>query len=364
MTLFTPLTIGDMELPNRIVMAPLTRVRSSREGVPGPIVVEHYRQRASLGLIITEGTYPAEAGRGFPGQPGLVTEEQLAGWRTVTTAVHDAGGRVFAQVMHAGRVTHESTTGGHTVVAPSAVALDGETRTYDGKQPYPVPHALTTDELPGIIDEFVQASRNAIDAGMDGVELHGANGYLLHQFMFPETNQRDDGYGGSPANRARFMTEVVQAVAAAIGAERVGLRISPGTTARDVLPADPADVLATYGAMADAVAPLNIAYLSVLHEDPASTLVQEIRSRFDGPFLVNSGFGVITDRDEAEDILASGLGDAVVVGRQVIANPDLARRWQENLPLNEPDPLTFYSDGAKGYIDYPFYRESLAEASA
>ncbi|PVE15496.1 alkene reductase [Arthrobacter sp. Bz4] len=364
MTLFTPLTIGAMELPNRIVMAPLTRVRSSREGVPGPLVVEHYRQRASLGLIVTEGTYPSDAGRGFPGQPGLVTAEQLAGWRNVTTAVHDAGGRVFAQVMHAGRVTHEATTGGHTVVAPSAVAINGETRTYDGKLPYPVPHALTTDELPGVIDEFVQASRNAIDAGMDGVELHGANGYLLHQFMFPETNQRDDGYGGSPANRARFMAEVVQAVVAAVGAERVGLRISPGTSGRDVLPADPDDILATYGAMVDAIAPLNLAYLSVLHEDPAGSLIQGLRSRFGGPFLVNSGFGVITDRDEAESILASRLGDAVVVGRQAIANPDLARRWQEGLPLNEPDPATYYSHGAEGYIDYPFYEDVLAEATA
>ncbi len=345
-------------------MAPLTRVRSSRDGVPGPIVVEHYRQRASLGLIVTEGTYPSHAGRGFPGQPGLVTEEQLEGWRKVTDAVHDAGGRLFAQVMHAGRVTHESTTGGHTVVAPSAIAINGETRTYDGKMPYPVPHALTGDELPGVIEEFVQASRNAIDAGMDGVELHGANGYLLHQFMFPETNQRDDGYGGSPENRARFMIEVVQAVVKAVGAERVGLRISPGTSARDVLPVDPSDALSTYGAMADAIAPLKIAYLSVLHEDPAGALVQTIRTRFDGPFLVNSGFGVMTDLDEAEEILASNIGDAVVVGRQAIANPDLARRWQEGLPLNEPDPLTYYSDGAEGYIDYPFYQEPLAEATA
>lgn len=363
-TLFTPLTIGDIELSNRLVMAPLTRVRSSREGIPGPMVVEHYRQRASLGLIVTEGTYPCDAGRGFPGQPGLVTAEQVAAWRQVTDAVHDDGGLIYAQVMHAGRVTHEATTGGHTVVAPSAVAIDGETRTYDGKQPYPVPHALTTEELPGVIEEFVQASKNAIEAGMDGVELHGANGYLLHQFMFTETNQREDAYGGSPENRARFMIEVVQAVAAAIGAERVGLRISPAPSGRDVLPADPEDILATYGAVADAIAPLNLAYLSVLHEDPAGALIQEIRSRFKGPFLVNSGFGVITDLDEAEDILASNLGDAVVVGRQAIANPDLARRWQEGLPLNEPDPLTYYTHGAEGYIDYPFYQDPEAVSAS
>lgn len=199
---------------------------------------------------------------------------------------------------------------------------------------------------------------------MDGVELHGANGYLLHQFMFTETNQRDDSYGGSPENRARFMIEVVRAVADAIGAERVGLRISPAPSGRDVLPADPVDILATYGAVADAIAPLNLAYLSVLHEDPAGALIQEIRSRFKGPFLVNSGFGVITDLEEAEDILASNLGDAVVVGRQAIANPDLARRWQEGLPLNEPDPLTYYSHGAEGYIDYPFYQDPEAVSAS
>ncbi len=354
--LFSPMTLGDLELPNRLVMAPLTRVRSGKDGVPGPLLVEHYRQRASLGLIVSEGTYPSRAGQGFPGQPGLVTEEQLRGWSDVTAAVHAEGGRIFAQVMHAGRVTHEDTNGGHEVVAPSAIAIDGETRTYEGKKPFPVPRALSTTELPGIVQEFVTASRNAIGAGFDGVELHSANGYLLHEFLSPSANQRDDVYGGSPANRARFVIEVAQAVADAVGADRVGIRISPEHNVQGALEVDAADVNETYTALVDALAPLKLAYLSVLHKEPASELVQDLRARFGGTFLLNSGFGVVTTREEAVAIIADGHADAVVVGRPAIANPDLVRRWREGLPTNEPDPSTFYTDGAKGYTDYPAYQ--------
>ncbi|MGP4032933.1 alkene reductase [Pseudarthrobacter sp. 1C304] len=354
--LFSPMTLGELELPNRLVMAPLTRVRSGREGVPGPLVVEHYRQRASLGLIVSEGTYPSHAGQGFPGQPGLVTDQQLQGWSEVTAAVHAEGGRIFAQVMHAGRVTHEDTTGGYEVVAPSAIAIDGETRTYEGKKPFPVPRALDTSELPGIIEEFVTASRKAINAGFDGVELHSANGYLLHEFLTPAANQRDDVYGGSPANRARFVIEVAQAVADAIGADRVGIRISPEHNVQGALESDAADVQETYAHLVDALAPLKLAYLSVLHRDPASELVRDLRTRFGGTFLLNSGFGVITTREEAMSIVADGHADAVVVGRPAIANPDLVRRWRDGLPTNEPDPTTFYSDGAEGYTDYPAYQ--------
>ncbi|TFC50183.1 alkene reductase [Cryobacterium sp. TMT1-21] len=353
MNLFSPLTLGDLELPNRLVMAPLTRVRSGIEGVPGPLVVEHYRQRATLGLIVTEGTYPSHAGQGFPGQPGLVTPEQIEGWKNVADAVHSAGGRLVAQVMHAGRVTHEGTNGGREVVAPSAIAIEGETRTYDGKHPYPVPHALTADELAGVVADFVQASRNAIAAGLDGVEIHSANGYLLHEFLSTASNQRDDVYGGSPANRVRFVIEVVTAVAEAIGAGRVGIRVSPEHNIQDALETDPADVLATYGALVDGLAPLNLAYLSVLHKEPAGQLVRELRTRFGGPLLVNSGFGGITTREEAMAVIADDQADAVVVGRAVIANPDLVRRWLNDLPLNAPDPLTFYGAGAAGYTDYP-----------
>ncbi|MBT1192757.1 alkene reductase [Rhodococcoides kroppenstedtii] len=354
MSLFSTVTLGDLALRNRLVMAPLTRVRSGPEGIPGPLVAEHYRQRASLGLIVSEGTYPSHAGQGFPGQPGLVTDEQLAGWKAVTDAVHAEGGLIVAQVMHAGRVTHEATTGGHEVVGPSAIAIEGETRTYDGKKPYPVPHALTTDELPSVIEEFVRGSRNAIAAGFDGVEIHSANGYLLHEFLSPASNQRDDAYGGSPENRARFVAEVVEAVVDAIGAGRVGIRISPEHNIQDALETDSADVRATYRALVDRIAPLGLSYLSVLHKDPAGELVQDLRTAFGGPFLVNSGFGEITTRDEALAIVDDNVGDAVVVGRPAIANPDLVHRWKEDLPLNTPDQSTFYSSGAEGYTDYPF----------
>ncbi|AYJ49828.1 alkene reductase [Rhodococcus sp. P1Y] len=353
MKLFTPLSLGDLTLRNRLVMAPLTRVRSGRDGVPGPLVVEHYRQRSSLGLIVSEGTYPSQAGQGFPGQPGLVTPAQIDGWRKVADAVHAEGGLIVAQIMHAGRVTHEGTTGGREVVGPSAIAIDGETRTYDGKAPYPVPRALDTDELSSVIDEFVQGSKNAIEAGMDGVEIHSANGYLLHEFLSPASNRRDDAYGGTPENRARFVIEVVKAVADAIGAGRVGIRISPEHNIQDALETDRADVAATYGALIDALAPLGLAFLSVLHKSPSGDLVQNLKSSFGGPVLVNSGFGEITSRDEALTLVADGIGDAVVVGRPAIANPDLVYRWHEDLPLNEPDQATFYSDGAKGYTDYP-----------
>ncbi|WP_018775892.1 alkene reductase [Arthrobacter sp. 131MFCol6.1] len=354
--LFSPMTLGELELPNRLVMAPLTRLRSGQEGIPGPLVAEHYRQRASLGLIVSEGTYPSPAGRSYPGQPGIVTPDQIAGWKKVTEAVHAEGGRIFAQIMHGGRVSHEDITGGHQVVAPSAIAVEAETRTSKGKQAHPVPHALTTDELPGILQEFVQGSLNAIEAGFDGVELHSANGYLLHEFLAPSSNQRDDLYGGSPENRARFVIEVVKAVVEAVGADRVGIRISPEHNVQGVTELDAADVRETYRLLVDAIAPLNLAYLSILHKDPTGELVQDLRSRFNGAFLVNTGFGVITTRDEAISLVADGHADAVVVGRPAIANPDLARRWREGLPVNEPDASTFYADGATGYTDYPAYQ--------
>ena len=354
--LFSPLTLGELELPNRLVMAPLTRLRSGEEGVPGPLVVEHYRQRASLGLIVSEGTYPSPAGRSYPGQPGLVTEDQVAAWKKVTDAVHAEGGRIFAQIMHGGRVSHQDITGGHPIIGPSAVAIEGEVRTPSGKRPYPVPHALTSDELPVVMDEIVTASRNAIEAGFDGVELHSANGYLLHEFLAPNSNVRDDSYGGSPENRARFVIETVNAVVAALGASRVGIRISPEHNVQGIAELEQADVRATYEVLLDSISPLNLAYLSILHHEPTGELVQDLRARFAGTFLVNTGFGVVTTRDEAVALVADGHADAVVVGRPAIANPDLARRWKESLPLNEPDASTFYGEGAKGYTDYPAYQ--------
>ena len=351
--LFTPLTVGAMELPNRLVMAPLTRMRADLNGVPTDVMVDYYRQRASLGLMVSEGIYPSFTGQGNTRMPGLVTEEHIAGWKRVTDAVHAAGGRLVAQLMHSGRVAHADINGGRGAVAPSAIALEGMAHTYEGKQPYPVPHALTEAELPGVVQDFVSAARNAMKAGFDGVELHGANGYLLHEFLSPVSNTRTDSHGGSPENRARLVLDTFRAVAEAIGAEHTGIRISPEHNIQDVLETDRADVLATYTALVDGIAPLKPAYLSILHKDPADDLVQELRRRFGGPVLLNTGFGTMTSREDAIALLDEDLADAVVVGRPAIANPDLARRWQEDLPLNAPDYATFYTDGAAGYTDYP-----------
>jgi len=357
--LFTPLTAGDLSLANRIIMAPLTRTRAGDDGVATDVMVEHYQQRASLGLIVSEGTFPSPAGKGFVGQPGLSTPEQVAGWRRVTDAVHADGGVIVAQVMHAGRATH-SDISGHPVEAPSALAIDGETRTAAGKVAYPVPHALDLDELPGIVQAFVTGSQNAIDAGFDGVELHAANGYLLHEFLGATSNVRTDAYGGSPENRIRLIVEVAEAVVAKIGAGRVGIRISPERNIQSLIEDDPTDVEAVYGALMDALAPLNLAFVSILHPEPAGSLVQELRTRFGGPFFVNTGFAEATTRDEAVALMADGLADAVVVGRAAIANPDLARRWKHDLAQNALVPETIYAEGAIGYTDYPTHDEVAA----
>jgi len=310
---------------------------------------------------VSEGIYPSPAGRYHHSQPGIVTREQVAGWKHVTDAVHAEGGRIFAQIMHGGRVSHPDVTGGHTIVGPSAVAVEGEVRTPSGKQPYPVPHALTTDELPAVIQEFVTASLNAIDAGFDGVEIHSANGFLLHEFLAPNTNVRTDSYGGSPQNRTRFVIETVNAVVAALGANQVGIRLSPEHNVNGIAEVDDSDVRATYQVLVDSIAPLNLAYLSLLHHEPSGELAQDLRARFGGAFLINTGFGEVTSREEAVALLAGGHADAVVVGRPAIANPDLARRWRESLPLNQPDPSTFYdSHGAEGYTDYPAYQGETA----
>ncbi|MGY1809894.1 alkene reductase [Blastococcus sp. SYSU D00669] len=353
MDLFTPMTLGDLELANRVVMAPLTRMRAGRSGVPNELLVEHYRQRAGVGLVITEGTYPNHESQAFVGQPGIVTDEQVAGWRRVAEAVHDRGGRIVMQVMHGGRVTHPDVNGGRRVVAPSAIAVDGEGHTERGKQPYPVPHALTADEARAALRDFVSAAERAVEAGLDGVEIHGANGYLLHEFLSPASNLRTDEHGGSPENRARFVVDVVTAVAEAIGPGRVGLRISPEHNIQGALETDRDDVRATYGALVDALRPLGLAYLSVLHVEPAGELVQELRERFRGPLIANSGFGTVTTRAEAVALIEAAHADAVAVGRPIIANPDLVERWRGEHPENEPEPRLFYASGAEGYTDYP-----------
>ncbi|MGY1653168.1 alkene reductase [Geodermatophilus sp. SYSU D01119] len=354
--LFSPVTLGDLELANRVAMAPLTRMRSGSSGVPGDLVVEHYAQRASIGLIVTEGTYPNHESQAFVGQPGIVTDEQVAGWRRVADAVHARGGRIVMQVMHGGRVTHPDVNGGRRVVAPSAIAIQGEGHTEKGKQAYPVPHALTTDEVRDVVRDFVRAAERAREAGLDGVEIHGANGYLLHEFLSPASNVRDDEYGGSPENRARLVVEVVTAVAEAIGAGRVGLRISPEHDIQDALETDRDDVLATYGALVDQLRPLGLAYLSVLHREPGGDLVQELRRRFGGHLMANSGFGSVTTRDEALSLIEAAHADVIAVGRAAIANPDLVERWAGEHPENEIRSHLFYASGAEGYTDYPALR--------
>ena len=353
MDLFSPVSLGDLHLPNRVVMAPLTRTRSGESGVPGDIVIEHYAQRSSVGLIITEGTYPSHESRAYPGQPGIVTDEQVDGWRRVAEAVHAGGGRIVMQLMHSGRVSHTAITGTDRIVAPSAIAIVGDTHTATGKVAYPVPHALTTDELAGIRDEFVAAAQKAIDAGLDGVEVHSANGYLLHQFLSPVSNQREDNYGGSPENRARFAIEVTTAIADAVGAGRVGIRLSPMHNIQDVFETDEADAKATYDALIDGIAPLGLAYLSLLHSEPTGELVQDLRTRFGGKVIANSGFGSVTTREEAIALVENSDADAVAIGRLAIANPDLVERWHGKHPVNEPNAATFYGPDSVGYTDYP-----------
>ncbi|MGY1672085.1 alkene reductase [Geodermatophilus sp. SYSU D00710] len=358
MDLFSTVKLGDLDLANRVAMAPLTRMRSGSSGVPGDLVVEHYAQRAGVGLVVTEGTYPNHESQAFVGQPGIVTDEQVAGWRRVAEAVHARGGRIVLQVMHGGRVTHPDVNGGRRVVAPSAIAIDGAGHTEKGKQPYPVPHALTTEEVRDVVRDFRRAAERAVEAGLDGVEIHGANGYLLHEFLAPSSNVRDDEYGGSPENRARLVVEVVTAVAEAIGAGRVGLRISPEHNIQDALETDRGDVLATYGALLDRLRPLGLAYLSVLHREPAGDLVQELRRRSGAPLMANSGFGAVTTREEAVALIEAAHADVVAVGRAVIANPDLVERWAGEHPENEIRSHLFYASGAEGYTDYPTLRAS------
>ncbi len=351
--LFSPVALGDLHLANRVVMAPLTRLRASVTGVPGELVVEHYRQRAGLGLIITEGTWPSRQSQSYPGQPGIVTDEQIEGWRRVAEAVHERGGHIVLQLMHGGRVTHPEVNGGREAEAPSAIAIEGLARTPAGKLAYPVPRALTTDQVGRVVQEFVQAARNAVDAGLDGVEVHGANGYLLHAFLSPAANERTDRYGGSPENRARAVVEVVTAVAEAVGAGRLGLRLSPGHNIQDAFETDPADVLLTYGSLLDRIRPLGLAYLSVLHREPGGELVQELRRRFGGPLIANTGFSTVTSREEAVRLIEDAHAEAVAVGRAAIANPDLVQRWAGEHPENLPQPHLFYTSGAEGYTDYP-----------
>ncbi|CAI9403998.1 alkene reductase [Nocardioides sp. T2.26MG-1] len=350
--LFDSLTVGAWTLPNRLVMAPLTRNRA--EGtVPGDLAVEYYSQRASAGLIITEGSQPTAEGQGYLNTPGFHSAEQLAGWRRVADGVHANGGRIVAQLMHVGRISHPDNTGGREIVAPSPIAAPGEMFTAGGMKPFPTPREITVEEIPAIVEGYVQAARNAVEAGLDGVEVHGANGYLIHQFLAPGSNHRTDEYGGPPEHRVRFALEVTRAVAEAIGPDRVGIRISPAHNIQGATEEDPADVAATYRLLIEGLAPLGLAYLSIL-ADPKQDLIQDLRRSFGGVVIANDGFGEITTRESAQEILDKDLADAVAVGRLFLANPDLPARWRTGADLNEPDGDTFYGGGAEGYTDYPF----------
>ena len=351
-TPFSPVRLGTWDLPQRFVMAPLTRNRAGAGQVPTALSVEYYAQRAGAGLIITEGTQPSAVGQGYLDTPGIHTPEQVAGWRLVADAVRARAGRIVVQLMHVGRIAHPDNKAGRESVGPSAVAAPGTIVATTGVQPMVTPRALTTGELPGIVAEFVDAAKTAVTAGLDGVEVHAADGYLLHQFLAPSSNRRLDAYGGSPENWARLVIEVVRAVAEAIGAERVGVRISPAHNIQGVLEQDPADVRDVYESLVDGIAPFGLAYLSIL-ADLASELVVDLRRRFGGPVMVNSGFGGVTSLHEVTDILGRDLGDVVAVGREFLANPDLDVRRRKGAALNETNPDTFHGGGAEGYTDYP-----------
>ena len=349
---FESVRVGPWTLPQRFVMAPLTRNRAGEGMAPTELNATYYAQRAGAGLIITEGTQPSAVGQGYLNTPGVHSVDQVAGWRRVADAVHAEGGHIVMQLMHAGRIAHPDNKGGVETVAPSALAAPGQMFTAQGPVDHPTPRALRTDEIPAVIEEYVQAARNAIDAGIDGVEVHSANGYLLHQFLAPNTNVRTDAYGGSPAARARMTVEVTRAIAEAIGADRVGVRISPAHGFNGILEEDEVETRETYEALVDGIADLGLAYLSIL-ADPESKIVADLRERFGGPVILNSGFSAVTTLEDVEQVLDAGLGDLVAVGRPFLANPDLAARWRQGADLNEPNPATFYGGGAEGYTDYP-----------
>lgn len=356
--LLEPYKLGAITLSNRVVMAPLTRSRATPEGVPEPHVVDYYVQRAGAGLIITEGTQPSAEGQGYARTPGIHASEQIAGWRKVTAGVHAAGGRIVLQIMHTGRIAHPlNRKTDRPIVAPSAVAAAGRMYTDQaGMQDQPTPRALETEELPGVVAEFVEAARNAIEAGFDGVELHAANGYLLNQFLASNANRRTDRYGGGVENRIRFPLEVAAAVAATIGADRTGIRISPGHMFNDLRDEAPVE---THQALLAELKPLGLAYTHLMLPDAfdpslnnagdAQALIGLLRPLAPGAFIVAGGF----TQEKAEAALRSGAVDLVAFGRPFIANPDLVERFRTGAPLALPDPATFYTPGPKGYSDYP-----------
>jgi N-ethylmaleimide reductase len=354
--LLSPYKLSNLELPNRIVMAPLTRNRAGIGNVPGPLNATYYAQRASAGLIIAEATQVSPQGLGYPATPGIHSPEQVAGWKLVTDAVHQEDGRIFLQLWHVGRISHpDLQPDGMLPVAPSAIAPRGEAATYEGMKPFVTPRALETSEIPGIVEQYRQGAKNALEAGFDGVEIHGANGYLLDQFLRDGTNQRTDEYGGSIENRARLLLEVTEAVVGVWGTQRVGVRLSPSGTFNDMHDSNP---LETFGYATEALNRFGLAYLHIVEVTEADLRhggtevpTSYLRDRFTGTLMVNAGY----DRDRGNAVIAKKEADLVSFGTLFLANPDLPRRFALKAPLNQPDPTTFYGGTEKGYTDYPFW---------
>lgn len=353
--LFAPFKLGAIELANRLIMAPLTRNRAGPGRTPTDLTVEYYRQRASAGLIITEASQISPMGQGYLDTPGIYSPEQIAGWKRVTEAVHAAGGRIFIQLWHVGRISHSSLLPDHAVpVAPSAITAKSKTFTTEGFVNVSAPRAMSLEDIRATVADYAQAARNAIEAGFDGVEVHAANGYLIDQFLRDSSNTRDDAYGGSIENRTRFLVEVMDAVVAAIGAEHVGVRFSPVSPFNDVSDAQPQ---ALFERAIERIAAHALAYVHVIEGatggdreiDPGFDFAA-LRSRFKGPWMVNNGY----DLALAQARLASGAADLFCFGRPFISNPDLVRRLREGRDLNALDAPTLYGGGAKGYTDYPF----------
>jgi N-ethylmaleimide reductase len=352
--LFSPFRLGPLDLPNRVVMAPMTRNRAGPGNVPTELNATYYAQRAGAGLIVTEATQVSPQGVGYPGTPGIHSAEQVAGWKLVTDAVHGAGGRIFLQLWHVGRISHPALQpGGALPVAPSAIAPAGQAWTTNGMEAFVTPRALETNEIPGIVEDFRRGARHARDAGFDGVELHGANGYLIDQFLRDSTNKRTDRYGGSASNRARFLIEVTQALIGEWGSERVGVRLSPTNPYNDIADSNPA---ATFSTAAGELKRLGIAYLHIVEPGPGDPVaagempnIGFFRKIWRGPLIANKGY----DLELANAVLRDGTADLVSFAALYLANPDLDVRFRNGGPFNPPDRKTFYGGAAKGYTDYP-----------
>jgi 2,4-dienoyl-CoA reductase-like NADH-dependent reductase (Old Yellow Enzyme family) len=354
-TLFDPLEVGDLKLPNRIIMAPLTRCRSSAGRVPNALMSEYYAQRASAGLIISEATSVSPMGVGYPDTPGIWSPEQVAGWKLVTRAVHQAGGRILLQLWHVGRMSDPYYLDGALPVAPSAIAPGGHPSLLKPQKPFVTPRALEIGEIPGIVEEYREGAENARRAGFDGVEIHGANGYLLDQFLQDCSNVRTDAYGGPIENRARLMLEVADAAVSVWGPGRVGMHLAPRG---DIHSMGDSDRAATFGYVAQELGRRGLAFLCVRESIDAGRIGPDLKAAFGGTYIANEKF----NRATAARVLEDGEADAVAFGKLFIANPDLTHRFGVDAPLNEPNPATFYASGPGGYTDYPFLDRAVRTA--